>query len=155
MPKKNVRVDIPRNSPVKLIRLNKRIIERHEQLGDDSPLKELDMDTLKNKTMQAEEVREEAARLHAQAEALNEEARLLLGIDKGQNSYTEGTVYNLDILIRNRLLLVHQNTEEQLSTFGFNVVIRMSKMPKRKKKKQEKKDAERKDQGQQDAPEAT
>ncbi len=136
MPRKNVRVSIPHNSPDKLIELNKRIIERHEKLGEDSPLKELDMDTVKNKTVQAEEIREEAARLHAQAEALNEEARQLLGIDIDQNSYTEGTVYNLDILIRNRLLQVYLNIEETMSTFGFNVVIRMSKMPKKRKKKE-------------------
>lgn len=137
MPRKNVRVSIPRNSQDKLIELNKRIIECHEELGEDSPLKELDMDTVKNKTMQAEEVREEAARLHGRAEALNEEARQLLGVDIDQNSYTEGTVYNLDILIRQRLLLVYQNQEEALSTFGFNVVIRMSKMPKKRKMKED------------------
>ena len=45
-------------------------------------------------TAQAEEMREEAAMLHAEAEALNEKARLLLGIDISQSSYTEGTVYN-------------------------------------------------------------
>jgi len=136
MPRKNVRVFIPKNSPDKLIELNKRIIERHEQLGEDSPLKELDMDTVKNKTFRAVEIRDEAARLHGQAEALNEEARQLLGMDIDQNSYTEGTVYNLDILIRNRLLLVYMNREEAMSTFGFNVVIRMSKMPKKRKKKE-------------------
>ena len=137
MPRKNVRVTIPKNSPDKLIEMNKCIIARHEELGEDSPLKEIDMEMLKDKTTRAEEIRDEAAQLHARAEALNEEARQLLGVDLGQSSYTEGTVYNLDILIRNRLLLVYLNREETMSTFGFNVVIRLSKMPKKRKKQED------------------
>jgi len=134
MPKINVKVEMPRHSPDKFIKLNKRIIKKHEELDEDSPLKELDMARVKSQTMQAETIRDEAAKLHAQAESLNQKALLLLGIGKGQNSYTEGTVYFEDILVRNRLLQVYKNAEETLSMFGFKVVIRKSKMPKRKKK---------------------
>jgi len=134
MPKINIKVELPRHSPDKLIKLNKRIIEKHEELGDDSPLKELAMDRVKSQTLEAEAIRNEAAKHHAKAEALNQKALLLLGIEIGQSSYTEGTVYFEDILIRSRLLQVYKNSEETLSTFGFNVVIRKSKMPKKKKK---------------------
>lgn len=132
-------MDIPRYSPDKLIALNELIIERHEELGDDSPLKQLDMDWVKNNTQQAKELRSQAQMKHAKAEALNERARALLGIDKGQDSNTSGTIYYEDTRIRNLLLLVHKGIEEQLSTYGFNVVISLSKMPKRKKKKEEEK----------------
>lgn len=135
MPKKNIRVSFPVNSPAKLIKLNKDIIKKHEDLGDDSPLNEFDMASLKSKVEQAETLREEAARMHSEAEGKNQQARVLLGIDKGQDSFTEGTVYYIDVLIRNHLLGVYINHEESMSIFGFNVVIRMSKMPKRKKKK--------------------
>ncbi|MFQ5335183.1 MAG: hypothetical protein ACE5DN_03815 [Flavobacteriales bacterium] len=140
MPRRNVKVDIPKNSPARMIELNKRIIERHEALGDDSPLKELPMARLKADMLQAEALRREAAALHARAEAINQKARTLLGIEIGQDSYTEGTVYNLDLRIRDLLLLLHSANEEALSTYGFNVVIRMSKMPKRRKKAAAKKD---------------
>lgn len=134
MPKRNIKVKLPVNSPAKLIKLNKKIIEKHEELGDDSPLKELPMTALKSKVEQAETLRELAARKHSEAEGHNQDARRLLGIDIGQDSFTEGTVYYVDVLIRNHLLGMYINREESMSVFGFDVVIRMSKMPKRKKK---------------------
>ena len=135
MPKRNVKVEIPLSSPNKMISMNELIIERHEELGDDSPLKELDMDDVKNKVQEAKELRSQAKMKHAEAEALNQKARKILGIDKGQSSFTEGTIYYLDTRIRNLLLFRYPGREEQLSRFGMNVVINMSKMPKRKEKK--------------------
>ena len=138
MPKVNIRVTLPRKSPIKLIHLNKRIIKRHEDLGAASPLNEFDMDDFKTKTQQAQDIREQAAKHAAQAQALNEQARILLGINIGQNSFTEGTLYNMLVIMRNRLLLVYRRVEESLSPFGFNVVIRKSKMPKNKKREDNK-----------------
>jgi len=134
MPKRNVKVEIPLSSPNKMISMNELIIERHEELGDDSPLKEMDMDDVKNKVQQAKELRRQAQKKHAEAEALNQKARVILGIDVGQDSSTEGTIYYLDTRIRNLLLFKYPGGEEELSTFGMNVVISMSKLPKRKKK---------------------
>lgn len=134
MPKRNVKVKLPVNSPRKLIKLNKQIIEKHEELGAASPLKDLPMADLKTKVLQGEALHTEAAELHARAEALNQKARTLLGIEKGQDSYTEGTVYYMDTIIRNRLLNHYILREESMSVFGFDVVIRMSRMPRRKKK---------------------
>lgn len=138
MPKKNVKVELPRHSPDNLIKLHKRIIDRHEELGNDSPLKSLDMDKFKVDTEKVEELREQAFLLHAEAQALNQKARLLLGVEKGQNIYTEDTLYNMDSQIRDLLLLVNRNIEEELSTYGFNVVIRKSKLPKKKKEESSK-----------------
>lgn len=138
MPKRNVKVGLPLSSPNKLLSLNELIIKRHEELGDDSPLKQLDMDDVKNKVQQASELRSQAQQKHAEAEALNQKARVILGIEVGQDSTTEGTIYYLDTRIRKLLLFMYPGVEEELTTFGFNVVIGMSKMPKRKKKKQEK-----------------
>jgi len=134
MPKRNVKVELPLSSPNKLIDLNELIIERHEELGEDSPLKELDMEDVKNKVQEAKELRSQAKMKHAEAEALNQKARVILGIDVGQSSFTEGTIYYMDTRIRNLLLFRYPGREEQLSTFGMNVVISMSKLPKRKKK---------------------
>ncbi len=127
-------MDIPRKSPDKLIELNENIIERHEELGDDSPLEELDMAGLKNNVQQAKELRSQARDFYAKAQAMNEEARQLLGIDKGQSTFTEGTIYYMDTRIRDLLLFRFPGREEQLSTYSFNVVVSMSKLPKRKKK---------------------
>lgn len=134
MPKRNVRVDIPRKSPDKLIRLNEAIIVRHEELGDDSPLEEFDMAGLKNNVQQAKELRSQAKGFYAKAQTLNEQARQLLGIDKGQSTFTEGTVYYMDTRIRDLLLFRNPGGEEELSTYSFNVVVSLSKLPKRKKK---------------------
>jgi len=129
-----VRIDLQRRKPDAMLYLCERIYERHVKLGNESPLKALDMASFNIKCITAKEFLEHARKFHESGEANMQRAKKLLGIEKSQNSRTKGTIYYLLSLIRRQLLLTYHGNEEKLSTFGFNVVIRLSK--KRKKKKQ-------------------
>ena len=125
MPKRNVRVDIPIGSPSDMIELVDNILERHEELGDDSALidPELDMDGLATEHDIHKAKRKEGNDLHGEGEPLIQAADTALGVEEGQTSDTEGTVYNLTGRVRDRLLFVHEGDEEELTTYGFNVVV--------------------------------
>jgi len=123
MSKRNVRVTIPKSSPDKLLKLIILILLKDAELGDDSPLKNLDMKLFKDLSETADTKRKEAEELRAKSEATAQESRKALGIAKGQTSDTEGTAYNLLLLIRDQLLIEFSGVEERLEEFGFNVVI--------------------------------
>jgi len=65
--------------------------------------------------------RDEAKELHKQAEKLNEEANLALGIGKSQNSKTSNTVLSILTASRDTLLGIYRGQEEALNDWGFNV----------------------------------
>ncbi|HHE37233.1 MAG TPA: hypothetical protein ENL20_01500 [Candidatus Cloacimonetes bacterium] len=130
-----VRKTIPRYKPLKLIKLAQDIIKKDEEMGDDSPLKTLKMDILKQNLTTAIENRKESIKLRKQSESLMQISRRALGTDLGQNANTANTVYNFITIIRDLLSVIYRGNEEKLSLWGFNVVIGTS-MPHRKKKKE-------------------
>lgn len=129
MPRRNVRVDIPISSPADMITLVDDILERHLELGAGSPLNdpELDMAGLDAQNIIHTDKRKEGNDLHGEGEPLIQAANTALGTAAGQTSDTEGTVYNLTGRVRDRLLFVHDGEEEELTPFGFNVVIDKSR----------------------------
>lgn len=121
---KNVSVEIPIDSVPKMEKLVAAIIARHTALGVASPLAgQVDMAMLAAKILTAKNKRTSSQLKHGTAQATMEAADKALGIEQGQTSKTTGTVYNLITRVRDRLLFVHAGEEEQLSTYGFNVVI--------------------------------
>jgi hypothetical protein len=62
------------------------------------------------------------------------EAKTLYGTAEGQTINTLGTLYNMVGTIRDILLITYKDNEEELSKWGFNVVIGQAKSPKRKPK---------------------
>ena len=125
MPKRNVRVTIPIHTPEKMITLGDAIIARHEELGDDSPLLDpiVDMVLFVEKFGSFKTDHDLAGDKDGLSQAATQEADIALGIDEGQDSETEGTIYFIMTAIIARLLLVHKGKEEQLSTYGLNVVM--------------------------------
>jgi hypothetical protein len=55
----------------------------------------------------------------------------ILGYGEGQTSLTEGTVYFFNCSIRDFLLNKFEGTEEQLSEWGFDVVISSARVGKK------------------------
>ena len=123
MSRKNVRVELPINSPDALLKLAESITEKHKELGAKSPLSAYDMAAFEASHQKAAAKSKEARRLHAQAEALTQESYNFLGIGKGQTAETKGTAYNVITRLRDQLLLTHDGNEEKLSEYGFNVVV--------------------------------
>lgn len=138
MAKPTVRVKIHRNHPAKFIGLMKEIIEKHEELGASSPLNSsglIDMADFKAKVLQAEAFRNESIQHRAAAEARMSQARQILGTGNGQTSYHEGTLYFMLEVIKKFLLIKHSGSEEELSEYGFEVVLGTAKGIGRPKKK--------------------
>lgn len=125
MPRKNVRVDIPIKSPLKMLTLCDAIITQHNVLGPASPLNDplIDMALFESKYDEFKSNHDLAGDKDGLSQATTQEADIALGIDEGQDSNTEGTIYFIMTAIIDRLLLFYKGKEEQLSTFGLNVVM--------------------------------
>ena len=127
MASRDVSVEIHRNEPDKALALMDRVIVKHLADGVNSVLGQVaDMTVVQSKTDSTKSKRAQASDLHRQAEMLNEEANNLLGIEIGQTSYTEGTIYNVLTKIRDLLLVLNKGHEEALNAWGFDVVVKSS-----------------------------
>ncbi|MBI4932078.1 MAG: hypothetical protein HY841_15075 [Bacteroidetes bacterium] len=121
---KNVSVEIPIFEYQKMEKLAKNILDRHAALGAGSPLTgQVDMTLYSTQLATAKTKRKSSQQQHGSAQPLMQAADTALGTEAGQTSKTKGTVYNLITRVRDRLLFVHNGSEEELSTYGFNVVI--------------------------------
>jgi len=129
--RKTIRIDIPVSRYLKMIELVDNIFQRHAELGPASPLisPEIDMAALNSIHDTHIVKRKEAAAFHGKGEAAMQKARKALGISKGQTVQSKDSIYNLVARIRDLLLIVYQSEEEEMSTFGFNVVITMTALP--------------------------
>jgi hypothetical protein len=125
--RRNVRVTIPRK-PEDMIALANNILEQHTELDVDTPLTPalVDMTTFEALVGEAETLLDEWNTARGQAQAFHGQAIVILGYGANQTSYTEGTIYYDICAIRDRLLQHHQGTEEDLSEYGFDVVISSS-----------------------------
>lgn len=122
MAKTNVKIEVPGNSPDALIALGEKIDKKNTELAGDSPLRSLKMTALKDGLSVAKTKKEQARELRRQAEKLNEEADLALGLGKTQNSKTPDTVLNIITAARDVLLGINRGKEEALGDWGFKVV---------------------------------
>ena len=123
MSKTSVKIEISKSKPEELTKLGNVVFAKHTALGAASPLNGLDMVTFGTKLSESVDKRAEAKQLHDQAEALNQQAGLSLGVDKSQNTKTPGTVYATLTSARDILLGLNRGQERKLSEWGFNVVI--------------------------------
>ena len=134
MTRMTVRVSMPVNKPDDFAKLMKRIAEKNKQLGKESPLTGLKMVKMEDfeKTMsEADKFRQEAEILREQSEAKMNHARVLYGTNKQQNINTVGTMYYMANIIKNFLLLNYKGTEEDLSEWGFDVVVKKASTGKK------------------------
>jgi hypothetical protein len=131
------RIPLYPNKPDKFIQLMKDIVAQHEELGASSPLHNstiIDMAAFKLKLEKADGLRNESIKARARAEAKMNQARSLLGTNAGQTINTTGTLYyDLD-LIKKLMMVTYRECLEEMSDFGFDVVIDTAKGIGRPKK---------------------
>lgn len=119
-----VRVILPIGSPLLTGTLCKSIVDKHVLLGANSPLTGfLDMTAFGTKTTNANALQLAGDTNQKKAQSKYNVLEKHCGLANGQNSQTPGTVYNYIILIRDVLLLKYRGAEEQLTDWGFNVVL--------------------------------
>ena len=99
------------------------VLKKHTELGENSPLNGLDLETFAAKLNDGISKRAQAQNLHEQAELLNQQAGLSMGVDKSQNTKTTGTVYSTLTSARDILLGLNRGQERKLTEWGFDVVI--------------------------------
>jgi len=137
MAKRVTRIKLPIRDPETFLTLCEDIVEQNNELGATSPFAG---DDLVNMTKYADRVtlarqkRTEALEHYAIAEAAMGHYRELVGIHKGQDIQTIGTLYNVTANIKKILLAINNVNPEALSLWGFDVVVRSAKNPGRRKK---------------------
>ena len=132
MARKTVRVDVPNGKPEELSKLAGKIVTKHTDDGQTSPLDNGKMAKLASAVTLADEKNASANKLDAQAQTERQLRDRALGIDKGQTYDTPDTVLNLVSNARDRLLNVYEGNEEKLGEYGFNVVVGTAKSPTRR-----------------------
>lgn len=122
--KRTVVVDIPTDSPTSFIQLCLDITAEHTSLGLGSPLTgKLDMAFFESTTTIAKTNFENAETERAIKETKHAQALNEAGYAPGQSSETPGTAYNLLCNMRDLLLVAYSNVPEELSLWGFKVVV--------------------------------
>lgn len=138
MAKKTLRIPLYPKQPDKFIDLMKKVVERHESEGASSPLNDpsfVDMADFKAKLLQAEALRNESIEHRAEAEAKMDEAKSILGINKGQTISNTTTLYHMLDKIKSLLLVKNSDQPKHLVVYGFDVVEDTAKGVGRPKKK--------------------
>lgn len=127
MSRKTIRVDIPIDKPDETIKLCEDINEKHIALGVNSPLTSFfDMAAFIAKALDAKQKRKDARIADGKSQSSYNQSATLCGIAKGQNKQTKGTLYVLVCSIRDFLQLKFRDNPEELSNWGFEVVITQS-----------------------------
>ena len=129
MAKRNVKVNFPVKKPEDFIKLCNKIVERCNTMGTECPINNVDMVSYDGLIRDISDKRNQSKDLRAQSESLMQQATDLMGFGVGQSSETPGTLYHYTTLIRDLLLVVYHGNEEELSRFGFDVVISGSASP--------------------------
>jgi len=124
MSKQSIKVALYVKRLDEMIASGETMLAKHKELGAASPLNPLDMASYEKNLLDGKADRQEAKRLHDEAEKLNQQASLKLGMDKSQNITSPGTVYSIRARARDILLGINKGQEKKLSEWGFGVVIR-------------------------------
>jgi hypothetical protein len=134
MARKTVKVTVPIKQPDKFSKLLEKIQERHVALGANSPLDgnpKIDMLDFDTKRLAGDKKRSDSEEFRGKAEDAMQEAKVIYGSAEGQSIETPGTLYKMVDTIKDILLLEHNGNEEELSTYGFDVVVGTAKSPQK------------------------
>lgn len=137
MSRRTTVIKLSPTSPDQFLTLCEAVVKRNNILGPASPLAGddmVDMTLFAQRTELARQKRERAIELYAEAETLMAESRNLIGIGHAQTSLTTGTLYYLILKVKKLLQAMYTDTPEELSVWGFNVVMKLAKPGGRKKK---------------------
>lgn len=120
--------------PEKLIALATQILQKHTADGEQSPLRYLNMTAMQTIFTQAQALTVQALQLRRDSETTTQARNLLLGMAKGQNRRTQGTILFYVTSIRDILEAIYRGSEQTLGDWGFEV---NRSVQKRKEKKTE------------------
>ncbi|MBK7147353.1 MAG: hypothetical protein IPH78_00695 [Bacteroidetes bacterium] len=138
MGRRTITVKVNKDKPDAFLNLCEDIVSKNNELGASSPFADgdlVDMAVFADLVSRARARREEALEYQARAKAAMDHSRHLMGTHAGQNNDTPGTLINYALKIKKVLQVLNSENPEALSVWGFDVVVRVSKNPPRRKKK--------------------
>lgn len=124
MPRKTVKVDVPRE-PTDLVNLLLGITKQNKKLGPDSPIGEklVNMAEFEERAKRVDILHNEIVKQQRELQQKLAERDGLLGIAKGQNARTEGTLLFETLKIRDSLLAFYRAKEENIKAWGYRVSL--------------------------------
>ena len=123
MAKKDVKVGFGVGKPKVFLETTGKVDDKIISLGEENPLKAYNTADFHDKLENAKTLYAEAEILRAQSESKMQQAKTAMGFAVGQTSETPGTLYYYMTLFRDQLLLTYRGNEEELSVWGFEVVV--------------------------------
>lgn len=129
--RRNVRVTLPDSSPSGMTDLARDIINKHTTDGVGSPLAMpfVNMTEMNALYISATGLRDNAATEDQDKQAGNAQARSYCGYAPGQTVDTPSTLLWYITKVRDLLLNLHDGNEEQLSLWGYQVIVGTAKLP--------------------------
>ncbi len=137
MSRRTIHIKIQKRQPDKFLTLCEDVIEQHNEQGAASPFADgdlVDMNDYNNRVTLARQERNKALEHYAIAETAMAKSRQLIGSEPGQYSTTPDTLINTTLNIKKILLALNTVNPEALSLWGFDVVVRIARSPKKKNK---------------------
>lgn len=137
MSRRTTQVKVRINKPDIFLKLCEDILEQHNEQGADSPFADgdlIDMTDYNERVTLARQERNKALEHYAIAETAMAKSRQLIGSEPGQYSTTPDTLISTTLNIKKILLALNTVNPEALSLWGFDVVVRIARSPKKKNK---------------------
>ncbi len=138
MGRRTITVKVKKDKPDTFLTLCEDIVEQNNELGAGSPFADgdlVDMTVFADLVSRARKKRNEALEYQAKALAAMDHSRHLMGTQPGQNNDTPETLIYYALKIKKVLQVLNSENPEALSEWGFDVVVRVSKNPPKRKKK--------------------
>ena len=135
MARRTIKITLKPQNSENFLELCQTLSEQNATLGAASPLADgsvTDMAAYNDLLTRASQKREEALELYAAAHAAMYESRVLIGTATGQTINTPDTLFYHTARIKKYLLVLNNENPEALSPWGFDVVVREARRPKRK-----------------------
>lgn len=113
-------IHIPKNM-TELIELTEKIIHKHKCCGDESPLRNIDLQLM---FMNMEELRnkhDEYMRMKKECDELRDEIQLKLGVHRSQNKIPPQTIRFYVLQVRDVLKGIKRNSINELKEWGYTI----------------------------------
>ncbi|MDP3556223.1 MAG: hypothetical protein Q8T03_02550 [Bacteroidota bacterium] len=105
-----------------LIELSEKIIQKHQRLGEKSPITIIDTGQLFMDLNEIRQMHEAYISLKKECEKMRDDIQLRLGVHRNQNNIVSGTIRFNVVQVRDVLKGINRNCLENLCDWGFKII---------------------------------
>src|SRR5207249_3329088 len=117
MPRKTVKIEIPKGKIDDVIKLGTDVLGQHTDLAADSPLDKDRMKMLKDALTEADTANKDFNKFDAKAQSARSTRDQALGTEAGRD--VNATVLAGIVYARDQLLIAHKGNEKEIGEYGF------------------------------------